>query len=68
MNTFMWNSYFTKIHLNLLKDIGFDIIDPISKKLECNDIGLFYFLIKGMGALANVDTIIDKMIDKINKI
>eukprot|EP01084_Bolivina_argentea_P172246 298395_1 len=43
MNTKMWNNPFTNKQLNTLKKLfksKFIIISPISKKLECNDIGM----------------------------
>ncbi|MDA8561726.1 hypothetical protein N9L02_01265 [Gammaproteobacteria bacterium] len=54
MNTLMWNNCPTQDHIQILKDRGFLIIDPISKNLACKDIG--------MGAMAEIESII-KIID-----
>ena len=53
MNTIMYEQKVTKITINTLKDDGFFIIDPVAKKLACND--------KGLGALAPVDVIVSKI-------
>lgn len=50
MNTFMWNNAPTAEQIATLKTRKAHIIEPIEKKLACNDIG--------MGAMANVDDII----------
>ena len=39
MNTFMWDNPFTQKHLDQVKDLGFLIISPITKKLACGDYG-----------------------------
>jgi phosphopantothenoylcysteine synthetase/decarboxylase len=40
MNTLMYENFFTKKHLNFLKnELNFGIIDAISKTLECKDVG-----------------------------
>eukprot|EP00249_Psilotum_nudum_P010186 c22388_g1_i1 orf=317-910(-) len=39
MNTFMWNNTFTQKHLDSIKELGFVVISPISKKLACGDYG-----------------------------
>lgn len=39
MNTFMWESPFTEQHLDKLKQLGVEVIDPIAKKLACGDVG-----------------------------
>lgn len=39
MNTHMWDSPFTGRHLNELDTLGVKLIEPISKKLACGDIG-----------------------------
>lgn len=39
MNTFMWDSPFTRRHLIAAQDLGVTLISPISKKLACGDIG-----------------------------
>ena len=40
MNTLMWSSPFTSRHLTTLTALGATIIDPVSKRLACGDIGL----------------------------
>lgn len=49
MNTYMWEHPATAGHLATLRDWGFGIIDPVSKQLACQDVG--------MGALADAETI-----------
>lgn len=49
MNTFMWDSPFTEKHLGVLRSLGIRVVEPISKRLACGDVG--------NGALAEVDTI-----------
>lgn len=51
MNTFMWESPFTGQHLSVLRNLGVQVIPPISKVLACGDIG--------QGAMASVDSIAD---------
>ncbi len=46
MNTMMWNNQPTSQQIELLKTWGATIIEPIEKKLACNDVG--------MGAMANI--------------
>jgi phosphopantothenoylcysteine decarboxylase len=50
MNTLMWENPPTSQHVALLKTWGAGFIEPIEKKLACNDIG--------MGAMASVEEII----------
>jgi phosphopantothenoylcysteine decarboxylase len=49
MNTFMWESPFTAQHLASIQQLGVTVIDPVSKKLACGDIG--------QGAMAAPETI-----------
>lgn len=49
MNTMMWDSPFTPKHLQVLQDMGAQVIQPIEKKLACGDIGA--------GALAEPESI-----------
>jgi phosphopantothenoylcysteine decarboxylase len=49
MNTFMWESPFTAQHLASLQQLGVTVIDPVSKKLACGDVGA--------GAMAAPETI-----------
>ncbi|KAF6265635.1 flavin mononucleotide-binding protein 3 [Scenedesmus sp. NREL 46B-D3] len=39
MNTFMWESPFTVQHLTSIRQLGVTVIDPVSKKLACGDVG-----------------------------
>ncbi|KAI8973255.1 flavoprotein [Mycotypha africana] len=56
MNTHMWDHPFTAKHLKTLnQDLGFTIVNPISKKLACGDIGI--------GAMAEVATISEVLIE-----
>lgn len=50
-NTCMWNSPITKVQLQFAESLGINIIPPVSKTLACGDTGI--------GAMANIDTIID---------
>ena len=50
MNTFMWNHPITNKHLDTIKALEYIIINPISKKLACGDIGI--------GAMAEVPEIL----------
>lgn len=49
MNTFMWVNPPTSDQINQIKELGALFIDPVEKKLACNDIG--------MGAMASVEVI-----------
>jgi phosphopantothenoylcysteine synthetase/decarboxylase len=49
MNTFMWESPFTAQHLASIHQLGVTVIDPVSKKLACGDVG--------QGAMAAPETI-----------
>ncbi|KIZ05704.1 putative phosphopantothenoylcysteinedecarboxylase [Monoraphidium neglectum] len=40
MNTFMWESPFTKQHLEVLQKLGAQVIPPVGKRLACGDVGL----------------------------
>ncbi|KAL2622620.1 hypothetical protein R1flu_002825 [Riccia fluitans] len=39
MNTFMWDSPFTRKHLLAVEELGLILISPIAKKLACGDLG-----------------------------
>ena len=39
MNTYMWDSPFTTRHLEQLEALGVTVVDPVSKKLACGDVG-----------------------------
>jgi phosphopantothenoylcysteine decarboxylase len=56
MNTFMWNNPPTSEQISVMQKRGAMIIEPIEKKLACNDIG--------MGAMASVDEVI-KIVKKL---
>ena len=53
MNTMMWNNNPTATQLELLQSWGAHIIDPIEKKLACNDVGV--------GAMASVEAIAQRI-------
>lgn len=58
MNTLMWNNPFTEQHLKTLRSLLGDrlhVIEPISKKLMCNDVG--------KGAMATPQTIAETAAD-----
>lgn len=49
MNTFMWESRFTRQHLDVLLSMGITNILPVVKRLACGE--------AGMGAMASPDDI-----------
>jgi phosphopantothenoylcysteine decarboxylase len=51
MNTMMWDNPPTQAQINFLRSWGAQIIEPIEKKLACNDVG--------MGGMANVEEIVN---------
>merc|ERR1739837_54488 len=53
MNTMMYQNPFTYMHYNVLKTLGFVIVDCISKSLACGD--------TGKGAMENVEKIVKKV-------
>ncbi|XP_045448024.1 phosphopantothenoylcysteine decarboxylase [Melitaea cinxia] len=53
MNTRMWNHPITSKQIATLKEWGYKEIPPINKKLMCGD--------TGVGAMAEVDTIVQKI-------
>ncbi|KAL4707224.1 hypothetical protein ACJJTC_008211 [Scirpophaga incertulas] len=59
MNTRMWEHPVTTKHIALLKEWGHTEIPPISKTLMCGDTGI--------GAMAEVDTIVKVISEKIRK-
>ena len=59
MNTFMWEHPITATHINVIQSWGYEQIPPIEKVLMCKD--------KGLGAMAEPDTIVKKVIDTLNK-
>lgn len=58
MNVHMWEHPLTNRSLDVLRELNYVQIGPISKKLACGDIG--------MGAMAEVDEIVRHVIDTIN--
>ena len=52
MNTHMWDSPFTRRHLDQLEALGVTVVDPVVKTLACGDTGngamagslVFFFL------------------------
>ncbi|GAB5588288.1 hypothetical protein Unana1_03188 [Umbelopsis nana] len=59
MNTNMWMHPFTAKHLETLETLlSYKIISPISKLLACGDLGV--------GAMAEVETIVEEVIQTIN--
>ncbi|KAF7492975.1 hypothetical protein SSS_07198 [Sarcoptes scabiei] len=54
MNVHMWNHPLTDRCLKILHQFGYTQIGPIAKRLACNDIG--------MGAMAEIDQIVEKII------
>jgi phosphopantothenoylcysteine decarboxylase len=55
MNTFMYEHVITEEQLSILKSWNYKIIEPIEKLLVCGDYG--------KGAMANVDTILNEIIE-----
>jgi phosphopantothenoylcysteine decarboxylase len=39
MNTFMWESPFTRRHLEVVAELGVFVIPPVTKRLACGDYG-----------------------------
>lgn len=55
MNTLMWANPFTARHLNEVRSVyGAQVIDVVSKKLACGDVGA--------GAMASAGTIIESVV------
>lgn len=59
MNTRMWEHPITAKHVASLKEWGHTEIPPIEKRLICGDTGI--------GAMAEVDTIVQKIRETINE-
>jgi hypothetical protein len=54
MNTYMWESPFTNMHLGALKNLfGVSVIPPVEKELACGDVGV--------GAMAGIGDIVNKV-------
>ncbi|ORY51314.1 flavo protein [Rhizoclosmatium globosum] len=59
MNTHMWNHPFTSKHLALVNQTSYKVIPPISKLLACGDLG--------MGAMAEIGTIVEHITEVMKK-
>ncbi|KAJ3078552.1 hypothetical protein HDU99_000525 [Rhizoclosmatium hyalinum] len=60
MNTHMWNHPFTSKHLAIVEsDLVYKVIPPISKLLACGDLG--------MGAMAEIGTIVEQITEVMKK-
>lgn len=57
MNTYMWEHPFTAKQVRVLEELGYRQIAPVTKQLACGDYG--------HGALAEVHTIVDRVMDVI---
>ncbi len=57
MNTYMWNSPITDDHLGRIRKSGVIVVDPVSKKLACNDVGV--------GAMEHADNIAEIIKNKV---
>lgn len=73
MNTFMWDHPFTAKQLDILKEIGYEVIGPIGKQLACGDIGADYALLSchrltacfaGIGAMTEWQDIVKLVADR----
>jgi phosphopantothenoylcysteine decarboxylase len=40
MNTHMWDSPFTRRHLETLASLGVEVVPPVGKRLACGDVGM----------------------------
>lgn len=59
MNVHMFNHPITRDQLSKLQSFGYTRVDCIEKRLACGDVGL--------GAMAQVDTIADRVVDELLK-
>ena len=55
MNTLMWEHPFTRKHLSALCDLGVRVVDPVSKKLACGDVGQLHCWCMNVRVLSIVD-------------
>lgn len=60
MNTQMWNHPVTKDQVDKLASWGYCLIPPIVKTLMCGD--------HGIGAMAEVETIVNQILEKLNNL
>lgn len=58
MNTQMWNHPVTEDQVKKLVSWGYNLVPPIVKTLMCGD--------HGIGAMAEVDTIVKQIVEKLN--
>jgi phosphopantothenoylcysteine decarboxylase/phosphopantothenate--cysteine ligase len=59
MNTNMYENKIVQNNIQKLKDLGYEFIEPDSGRLACGDVG--------KGKLANVDNIIDSVLNNLNE-
>jgi phosphopantothenoylcysteine decarboxylase len=59
MNTFMWHQRITRGHLDTLEARGVQVVQPVSKRLACGDVG--------DGAMADVADIVDAAVTLLRK-
>ena len=59
MNTHMYTHPITAKHLTAAKDLGYTVLDPISKKLACGDVGI--------GAMAETIDIATSLLELVGK-
>lgn len=58
MNTNMYENVIVQNNIEFLQSLGYNFMEPDSGRLACGDIGA--------GKLANVDTILDRIVDLLN--
>jgi len=58
MNTNMYENVIVQNNIEFLQSLGYNFVEPDSGRLACGDIGA--------GKLANVDTILDRIVDLLN--
>lgn len=59
MNTNMYENVIVQSNIKKLKDHGYEFIDPASGRLACGDVGA--------GKLADVNTIVHRVLEELNK-
>lgn len=60
MNTKMWDHPITSQHISILESWGYTLVPCIAKTLMCGDTGI--------GAMAEVQTIIQHVLDKLKSL
>lgn len=58
MNTNMYENVIVQNNIEFIQSLGYNFVEPDSGRLACGDIGA--------GKLANVDTILDRIVDLLN--